>query len=126
MRPNPKGRRAKASDLTKGWHPDEQRWLKRFRDTVATKHADAVKDIVLFGSKARGDWNEDSDIDVLLIVRNDAADVQEAIQQIGHELAVPSCAVPSIVTRTEAEWARLGAMDAAFHGAVERDGVSLL
>ena len=51
-------------EVTKGWHPDEQRWLERFRNTLAADYSETVKKALLFGSKARGDWTAESDIDV--------------------------------------------------------------
>ncbi len=81
---------------------------------------------MVYGSKARGDWHDDSDIDVLVIVNNEAEHVHKTIRRTGQILAVPSCAVPSIMTRTEAEWARLGAMGAGFYKEVMREAVSIL
>ena len=112
--------------MTKKWHPDEQRWLTEFLEAVAKRHAKVVKEVFIYGSKARGDWHDDSDIDVLLIIDNNEEDAQKAIRQMGQRLAIPSQAVPSIMTRTEAEWARLGAIDSAFHETVEREGVRVL
>ncbi len=39
---------------------------------------------MLFGSKALGDWRAESDIDVMVIVKNEAADAQESIADMGH------------------------------------------
>ena len=72
--------------MTKGWHHDEQRWLERFRDALAADYGDVVEKAVLFGSKARGDWRADSDIDVMVIVKDEAADALESIADMGHEL----------------------------------------
>ena len=34
-------------EVTKGWHPDEQRWLEQFRETLAADYAEAVKKALL-------------------------------------------------------------------------------
>ena len=39
-----------------------------------------------------------------MIVKNDCADRQETLQDIGYKLAVRSYALPMIMTRTEDEW----------------------
>ena len=70
--------------VTEGWHHDEQRWLERFREALAADYGDVVEKAVLFGSKARGDWRAESDIDVMVIVKNEAADAQESIADMGH------------------------------------------
>ena len=59
------------------------------------------------GSKARGDAHPESDIDLMLIVRNQAEDLKRVLRRLGYDLAATSWAVPSILARTEAEWARL-------------------
>ena len=119
-------RRKPLAELTAKWHVDEQRWVAGFRDGVMTRYGDVVSDVVVFGSKARGDWNGDSDIDVLVLVKDDALHMKHAIQWMGHALAVPSYAVPCIIVRSEADWARKGAIGSLFHREVQYDGVSVL
>ena len=116
-------------EVTKGWHPDEQRWLEQFREALAANYAEAVTKALLFGSKARGDWTAESDIDVIVIVKDEAADAQETIADMGHELVyVAECweAVPSVLTRTDSEWAKGLSWKSGFHEAVEREGITLL
>ena len=117
------GRRS-GREIVSAWDPDERSWLEAFRTAIKSKHADAVKDIVIYGSKARGDWHEDSDIDVLLIVANDAAEQRETLENLAYDLSVTADALPLLTTKTEAEWN--GEAGTAFHRAVERDGVSVL
>lgn len=107
-------------------HPEEWEWLDQFREMLATRFADVVVKMVLYGSKARGDAREDSDIDVLLVVSNAAAHFKRPLRQLAHELAATSYALPSIVAYTEAEWAQLGRLGSPFRAAVERDGVQVL
>ncbi len=107
-------------------HPEEREWLDQFRETLAARFAGVVVNMVLYGSKARGDARQDSDIDVLLVVGNAAAHLKRPLRHLAHDLAATSYALPSIVAYTEAEWARLGRLDSPFRAAVERDGVSVL
>ena len=44
-----------------GWEPDDRKWLTKFRKVMRARYANAVTRIVLLGSKARGDWNDDSE-----------------------------------------------------------------
>ena len=106
--------------------PEEWEWLAQFRETLAARFAGVVVNMVLYGSKARGDAREDSDIDVLFVVRNAAAHLKRPLRQLAHNLAATSYALPSIVAYTEAEWAHLGRLGSPFRAAVERDGVSVL
>lgn len=112
--------------VTRTLQPEEQEWLDQFRETLTVRFAGVVVDMVLYGSKARGDAREDSDVDVLLIVSNAAAHLKRPVRQLAHELAATSYALPSIVAYTEAEWTRLGRLGSPFRAAVERDGVPVL
>lgn len=107
-------------------HPEEREWLAQFRETLAARFAGVVVNMVLYGSKARGDAREDSDIDILLVVGDAAAHLKRPLRQLAHELAATSYALPSIVAYTDAEWARLGRLRSPFRAAVERDGVPVL
>lgn len=113
-------------EATRTLHPEEREWLDQFREMLATRFADVVVNMVLYGSKARGDAREDSDIDVLLVVSDAAAHLKRPVRQLAHELAATSYALPSIVAYTEAEWTRLGRLGSPFRAAVERDGVPVL
>ena len=91
---------ARIVELWGGWEPDEREWLKDFRDALQTRYADAITRAVLFGSRARGDWNEDSDIDVLVIVRNEVSSMKKEIQELGASLSVGRLAVPTVIPQT--------------------------
>jgi predicted nucleotidyltransferase len=43
--------------------------LKEFKEKILKKMKGEVLDIKLFGSKARGNFKEDSDIDVLVLLK---------------------------------------------------------
>ena len=116
-------------EVTRGWHPDEQRWLERFREALAADYAKVVNKALLFGSKARGDGTTASDIDVMVIVRDEAADAQESIADMADELVFSAkCwrAAPCVLTRTESEWTKGLSWGFAFHEAVEGEGITLL
>lgn len=107
-------------------HPEEKIWLTAYREALREKHPDAVARMLIYGSKARGDGHEDSDLDVLLIVKNEAADLKRTLRRIGYRLSAASYAVPSILAYAEGEWERLATLGSAYRESVERDGVSVL
>lgn len=104
----------------------DQAWLDAYRLELRTRHPGVVKQLVIYGSKARGDAHEDSDLDVLLVVRNDASDLKRPLRRIGYDLDVTFLVVPSIMALTQAEWDRLKEIGAPYRESVERDGVSVL
>ena len=106
--------------------PAEQVWLDEYRRALRTRHPGVVARMVIYGSKARGDAHEDSDLDVLLIARNEAGGMKRPLREIGYDLAALSDAIPSILAFTEEEWDSRRRDGFPFQQAVERDAVSVL
>ena len=107
-------------------HPEEQTWLDKYRKVLSERHPGTVLRMVIYGSKARGDAREDSDLDVMVVVRSEATALKRPLRRIGYELAAVSWAVPSIMAYTQAEWDRLKDLRSAYRESVERDGVTVL
>ena len=108
-----------------GWAPAERKWLAEFVAAVRTRHAEVVQDVIVYGSKARGDWHDDSDIDVLVIVAASAAERREALSNLPYDLSVTANALPAILTRIESEWRQLGKEDSPLRRGIERGGFSV-
>ena len=51
--------------------PQEEQVVQAFATRVRERFTEQVRDVRLFGSKARGDHDAESDIDVLVIVGSD-------------------------------------------------------
>lgn len=62
---------SKGSWNSQGEWWEKDRSLKRFVERVLKERGEEVAFIVLFGSRARGDWSEDSDYDVLIGLKVD-------------------------------------------------------
>jgi len=54
----------------------ERAAIEGFRRLIVEGLPGRVERIVLYGSKARGDWHQDSDVDLLVLVRGDWRDAQ--------------------------------------------------
>jgi predicted nucleotidyltransferase len=106
-------------ELTK----EEQAWLDAYREALKREHPGTVREILIYGSKARGQARAESDLDVLLIVKNDAAGLKRDLRWIGYLLAAKTDVLPSILAYTEEEWERRRRTGSTFRKAVERDGV---
>ena len=104
---------------------EEQSWLDEVRHLLAERFADTVERLVVFGSKARGDAREESDLDLLLLIRYGDWRVKDAIARELHDLAIGTDVVPSVQIYTTAEWDRLKELESVFRETVEREGVTV-
>ena len=53
--------------------------LSEYLTILRREYRDKVVDVLLFGSVARGDYDEESDIDILVVVKNGEAKLQDEI-----------------------------------------------
>ena len=106
--------------------PDEEQWLAAYRAALEDRHPGLVSRMVIYGSKARGEDTPESDLDVLLLVKDEGGHLKRELRRLGHLLAAASEAAPSIMAYTETEWDQRKASGSPFRQAVERDGVAVL
>ncbi len=58
----------------------------RYAGKMRTLLGDRLKELWLFGSRARGDHHEDSDYDILIVADADRREIQEATRQENHRM----------------------------------------
>ena len=104
---------------------EEQQWLADYQLEITHKFPDAIEQITVFGSKARGDFTADSDLDIMVVIKEGDWRRKEAIARPGHLLAIGSNVVPSFVVYTQEEWEQRRKGDSPFWQAVTRDGVAV-
>lgn len=56
--------------------------LKKLIEVYRTVYGDAIVKVVLYGSYARGDYNTDSDVDIVALVRGSREKLQEQLKEI--------------------------------------------
>jgi predicted nucleotidyltransferase len=105
---------------------EEQAWLDDYRKAIDAKHPGVVHEMLIYGSKARGQAHAESDLDVLLVVTNEAGGLKKQLRRIGYLLAATSNVLPSILAYTQEEWESRRRNRSSFRQAVERDAVRLV
>ncbi|MBI2440173.1 MAG: nucleotidyltransferase domain-containing protein [Lentisphaerae bacterium] len=83
----------------------------------------AVREIILFGSVARGEATEESDIDVALVVTSKDAAVREIQLEAGEQIMNKHGALIGCVTYSLAEWEK--ARRFPFGAQVSKQGLKL-
>jgi predicted nucleotidyltransferase len=105
---------------------EEQAWLDAYRKALNEKHPGTVQEMLIYGSKARGQAHTESDVDVILIVKNDAKALKRDLRRIGYLLAAKTEVLPSILAYSQDEWENRRRSGSSFRKAVERDAVRLV
>ena len=104
----------------------EKQWLEEYRRELTERFPGMLERLSIYGSKARGDADTDSDLDVLLIVKDEAAESKADMRWVGYLLAADGMVVPSILAYTQKEWSSRKESRSPFRLAVERDEVRVL
>jgi len=94
-----------------------------FARLVRERLGPRVLEVVLFGSRARGEAREDSDYDVVVVVDRRSADVREAILAIEVDLMNRHGSLVACLLRDEREWEASRGMPIGLN--VAREGVPL-
>ena len=93
-------------------HPITQKTLDLFVERVKENQGDNLLKIILFGSVARGEANEDSDIDVLVILKNrnskESCDIRSIIINVEDYMKHDNNAYLQSLTLSEEESNGLG------------------
>ena len=56
--------------------------VREFKAALQTLYGDRLREVVLYGSYARGDYNEESDIDLLVVLTDEQVDTFAEIRRI--------------------------------------------
>jgi len=104
----------------------EQQWLDEYRKALDEQFPGLVEDMIIFGSKARDSATEDSDLDILIVIREGDWHQKQAVTQPGYMSAIETDVVPSFIVLTRYEWEQHRKRQAPFWQTVTRDGVTAL
>jgi len=101
----------------------EQNVIKAFRQLLARKLQ--VDQLVLFGSRARGDAAPDSDMDILVIIDTPTEDIEEYISSCAWEAGFEHGMVIVPVVYSKKEWESGIDRVSLLARAIEMEGVPL-
>jgi len=107
---------------------NERRALAELVDRLRQRYGDDLLRVVLFGSKARGDFDEESDLDVLVVVRiPDEVYLQRRREIVSWTVDLMLEYGPVISTHLydEPAYAQLRQWNTLLNRDIERDGIEL-
>ena len=108
-----------------GLKEQERKILEKFRKKLATSLQDPGMELKLFGSRARGEGREGSDLDVLVIISSEDWHLSDKVYEIVTDLLLESgvCISPKIISKKQYD--ELLREDAPFIRNVTRDAVAV-
>ena len=105
-------------------HEADKALLDRCRQAIRRVAPDA--DIILYGSRARGDAQEYSDYDILVLVDEPVGvALKDRILASIYPLELETGAMLTLVTYNRHQWESFPYKEMPFHQNVEQDGVAL-
>ena len=102
---------------------DLQILLRELKENVEKVLGDEIEDLILYGSYARGDYSRESDIDILLIVKQKLdLNKYEKINEMVTKLSLKYGAVISILDYPKDAFTSL---DSPFLQSVKKEGIKI-
>ena len=102
----------------------ERKVIKSFVKEIREKLGDDILDIRLFGSKARGDFQEDSDVDVFILIKK-KGEVREAIGDIAADYFFETNVPLAPVVYSLFEYKKNEELGSLFFENVKKEGTTL-
>jgi len=102
----------------------EKQAVKELVDELKKLYGDNLSRVILYGSKARGDATEDSDIDILVVLKNiqNFSLERKKVKEISWKLSYKYDLLLSIIIRSEQEYMR---KDTPLLMNIEKEGIVL-
>lgn len=99
--------------------------LKQFKEKLISQFDGEIVDIIVYGSYARGEESEDSDLDILIIVKD--KELEKQIDDIAYEVMWNSDFVPLLSVHVVAErhFNYIKEIRTGFYESIEKEGIEI-
>lgn len=105
---------------------NEYEAIEAYVTCIKRHFPDQLLDVVLFGSKARGDAVEESDIDLLVPMDEENDGVRSQLWRIASDISLEYDVVLSVRVYGRARWDESRRIRLPFYRAIVDDGISLI
>ncbi len=103
----------------------ERHALEGFAQRLHLRFGDRVRSVILFGSKARGDFGPDSDIDVLVRLADDDPELRWDVQQLAARVSLEHDLLISVRVASRSQWDQLARYRSPLYQVLQAEGISL-
>jgi len=104
----------------------ERQVAMEFVERLHSRFDDQLIAAILFGSRARGKAEPDSDMDVLVVMSSAGPEVQREIRYLAVEVWLAHGIYLSTRVWSQAHWRKLKELQTLFYRNIHRDGIDLL
>ena len=99
--------------------------LSEYLSILRNKYRDRIVDVLLFGSVARGDYDEESDIDVLVIVKNGESKFRDEVSMASYSSMLKNDVVLSSLVMDEMMYNWHRKYKDPLYKMIKREGINL-
>ncbi len=101
--------------------------LNRFKKRIFSELSGQIEKIIVYGSYARGEARADSDLDILVIVKEKSKLLESRIRDIAYDIMWEQNFVPLISVEILGKYSydKLGKLGSSFHRNIQNEGISL-
>ena len=103
----------------------DKKILKELKKKLSSALNGKILSLVLFGSRARGDFDNESDIDIAIIVKDLSREIRNQILAIVIDLEFKYCIPLSIIIFSDQDFKRLKRKERRIALDIEKEGIPL-
>ena len=99
--------------------------IEEYTKLLRKQYGSVILKAVLFGSAARGEMDNDSDVDILVVISDEYAKLKDAIGMSAYEIALKNNLVfsPIVMDESTYDWYRIN--KDPFYKNIRRDGIEI-
>jgi len=104
---------------------DQRATVFGYLKILQEKYRDKIGQVVLFGSVARGESDEESDVDIMIVLKNGSRKLRDEISMASFDLILRNNVIlsPMVMDRKTYEWHKK--YRDPLYNDIERDGIDL-
>jgi len=105
--------------------PNELAAVTEYVADIRDRFPDRILSVILFGSKARGDGDAESDVDLLVLVDAEDREFRSELWRIASDVSLEHNLVISVRVFAQTRWAETRRLRLPFYRAIVADGIPL-
>ena len=101
--------------------------IKEYKNTISQQLGDQLISVTLYGSYARGDYNNDSDVDILVILKKNATPKERNIiySAVSDLEYIYDNIFLSVIVITEVDYLNIKTNNTFFYQNVRKEGIKI-